>query len=178
MYCYVANPASGTFSVSWSGGTVFQYSIFTLQDAAQTNPIDAAAVNYMLSSGSSVSGSVTTTQGNGLILDNVIGAKINITHTFGANETQAFMGGSDPLGMNSVSYKPGQSSAGTEIMTRTFSPNDDQADIAVVAIKAGPPMAPPSGFATTSVYTYGTTGYANPDAVSLSATDLNYHVYV
>ena len=74
FYCYFAAPTSGTFSISWSGGSVFQYSIFTLQNAAQSNPIDASTVNDLTSSGSSLSTNVTTTQGNDLLLDHVIGA--------------------------------------------------------------------------------------------------------
>ena len=90
--------ASGTFSISWSGGTVFQYSIFTLQNAAQTNPIDASAVNDLTSSGSSVSTNVTTTQGNDLLLDHVIGTSNAVTHTFGASQAQTYMGtGTEPL---------------------------------------------------------------------------------
>src|SRR3989338_3183393 len=53
--CYVASPTSGVFTVGWSGTSTFQYSIFTLQNAAQTSPIDAAYLTSITSSSASIS---------------------------------------------------------------------------------------------------------------------------
>ena len=43
--------------------------------------------------------------------------------------------GSEPFGKDSQSYKPAASTAGTETMTRNFSPNDNNDDLVVVAVK-------------------------------------------
>jgi len=146
--CYLAAPISGTFSIIWPTATEFQYSIFTLQNAAQTSPIDASAVTDLTVSGASISTSVTTTQGNDLLLDHVVGAA-NVTHTFGGSQTQTYMGAStDPLGKDSQSYKKGAAAAGTETMTRNFSGNDNNDDLAVIAVKqlaaSSSPAAPSS----------------------------------
>ena len=167
FYCYLASPASGTFSISWSGGTVFQYSIFTLQNAAQSSPIDVSNVTDLTTTGTTLSTNVTTTQGNDLLLDNDIGTGGSVTYSFGTGQTGIFSGSpSDVLGCNTASYKSAASSAGTETMTRTYSPNDNNDDLAVVAVKAAPPAAMPSGMSTTTVYVYGATGWANPDALT------------
>src|SRR5262249_14156459 len=42
---------------------------------------------------------------------------------------------SDPSGKSSGSYKHGASTAGSETMTRTMSPNDNNEDLAVIAVK-------------------------------------------
>ena len=136
FYCYLASPASGTFSISWSGGTVFQYSIFTLQNAAQSSPIDVSNVTDLTTTGTSLSTNVTTTQGNDLLLDNDIGTGNTVTYSFGTGQTGIFSGSvNDVLGRNTASYKPAASSAGTETMTRTYSPNDNNDDLVVVAVK-------------------------------------------
>ena len=134
-YCYLPAPTSGTFSVSWSGSSWFEYSVFTLQNAAQSSPIDAASVSDLTSSGSSLSTSVTTTQGNDLLLDNFVGCASDITITDGAGQTRLFTGnvaGFDPYSQTS---KAAASVAGTETMSRNFSPNDYNDDLAVIAVK-------------------------------------------
>ena len=78
--CYLANPSSGTFSVSWTTATEFQYSIFTLQNAAQTAPIDVSNVTDLTTTGTSLSTSVTTTQGNDLLLDECTGTSNSHHH--------------------------------------------------------------------------------------------------
>ena len=161
FYCYLASPASGTFSISWSGGTVFQYSIFTLQNAAQSFPIDVSNVNDLTTTGTSLSTNVTTTQGNDLLLDNDIGTGGSVTYSFGTGQTGIFGGSvSDVLGRNTASYKSAASSAGTETMTRTYSPNDNNDDLVVVAVKAAP-----------IIYTASSTYYA---ARVDSGTDNSY----
>jgi RHS repeat-associated protein len=172
-YCYLVAPTSGTFSISWPTGSGFQYGIYTLQNAAQTSPIDIALVNDSQVSTSSLTTSVTTTVGYDLFLDNFIDS-IVATHTFGAGQTQTFMGGSDPLGKNSESYKAASVSPGTELMVRNFSPNDSADDLAVIAVKPGGTV-----FSTTTanVYTYAGTGYANPDAVTQIGNGLSTTTY-
>jgi RHS repeat-associated protein len=49
-------------------------------------------------------------------------------------------------------------------MTRYFSPNDNNDDLTVVAVKASP-VSGTTGSATTTAYAYPQTGYMNPDAV-------------
>ena len=113
-----------------------------------------------LSSGSSVSTNVTTTQGNDLLLDHVVGTGNGVTHSLGANQVQTYMGnGSEPLGKNSQSYKAAASSSGTETMTRNFSPNDNNDDLAVIAVKQLS-LAPPPAIRLT----------CNPLAMTGSAT--------
>jgi hypothetical protein len=102
--------------------------------------------------------------GNDLLVDNVVGS-LNVTHTFGSGQTQTYMGAfGDALGKDSASYKNAAAVAGTETMTRNFSGNDNNDDLAVVAIKFSGSTA--ASTATTSVYAYAGTGYANPDAVT------------
>ena len=63
-------------------------------------------------------------------------APLVVTHTFGANQVQTYMGnGTEPFGKDSQSYKPAAATAGSETMTRNFSPNDNNDDLAVVAVK-------------------------------------------
>ena len=68
-YCYLANPTSGIFSAKWSGSESYTYTVMTLQNAAQSSPIDASYVTSNTGSFASLSTSVTTTQGNDLLLD-------------------------------------------------------------------------------------------------------------
>ncbi|MBI2474766.1 MAG: hypothetical protein HYV68_03620 [Candidatus Taylorbacteria bacterium] len=117
--CYRAAPTSGTFSISWSGASSYQYKIFTLQNAAQSSPIDAMYVNDLTSSGSSLTTSTSTSQGSDPLLDTLIGS-LDTTHTFGINQTETYMGSfSDPLGKSSASYKIAGTSAANESMSRT-----------------------------------------------------------
>jgi hypothetical protein len=59
-----------------------------------------------------------------------------VTYSFGTGQTGIFSGSvNDPLGRNTASYKAAASSAGTETMTRTYSPNDNNDDLAVIAVK-------------------------------------------
>ncbi len=134
--CYVASPLSGTFSMHWTGSSGFQYAVYTVQNAAQSSPVDASAINDLTSPGSSLSTSVTTTQGSDLLIDNGIGSGTGITYTFGTNQTQTYLGtDNDAAGYGSGSYKNAASTAGTETMTRNFSPNNSNDDLVVVAIR-------------------------------------------
>jgi RHS repeat-associated protein len=174
-YCYLAAPTSGTFSISWSTASGFQYGIYTLQNAAQANPIDTSYMSDLIVSGSSITTNVTTTVGYDLLLDYVVGS-LPTTHTFGAGQTQTYYTGSgETLGEHSESYKAASSSPGTESMVRNFSPNDNNDDLAVVAVKA--PGGTAFSTTTANVYTYAGTGYANPDAVTQIANGLSTTTY-
>jgi RHS repeat-associated protein len=137
--------------------------MFTVQDAAQILPIDTTYVNDLVVSGSSITTSTTTSVGYDLLVDHVVGAIIT-THTFGAGQTQTYYTGSSAvLGEDSTSYKAATSTPGTESMSRSFSPNDNNDDLVLVAIKpAG--SSGGAGTTTTNTYTYAGTGYANPHA--------------
>ena len=85
---YLANPTSGTFTMNWSPGTNADYTLLTVKDAAQTNPIDASNVTTV-SPGTTLSTSVTTTQGNDLLLSFPVGSSASPAFSgFGAGETQ------------------------------------------------------------------------------------------
>ena len=113
FYCYLAAPQSGIFSISWSGSTNFQYSVFTLENAAQINPVDAFGVSDLTSSGSSLSTSVTTTQGSDLLLDHLVGTNNAVTHSFGSNQMQTYMGdGSEPFGKDFAKLQTGRLDCG------------------------------------------------------------------
>jgi len=173
-YGYLANPSTGTFSISWTGGASgVQYSVMTLANAAQSSPIDASNVTDLTSSGSTISTSVTTSAPYDLLLDECAGA-ITTTQTYGTGQTQVHPpGGTDPIGEDTGSYKLAQPTPGTETMTRNFSPNDNNDDLAVIAVKG----IAQSNTASTSVYTYGQIGNADPDAVTQIATGYSTTTY-
>lgn len=161
--CYLANPATGTFQLSWTGATNYEYTVLTLKDAAQSSPLDALNLNTLTSSGSSLTTSTTTSQGGDILLDVLIGS-LSTTHTFGANQSETYMGTTgDIFGKTSLSTRAAGTSAGSESMSRSFSPNDNNDDLALYALKAASTLGT---VATTTTYTYAGTGYANPDAVT------------
>ena len=163
-YGVLANPSSGTFSMNWSNGGI-QYSVMTLANVNQSSPVDVSYLSAVHAPTHStvISTNVTTTVGNDLLLDEAVGSIPGTVQTYGAGQTQTHAGGSyDPAGQESGSYKPATSSAGSETMTRYFSPADGGLDLAVVAVKG---TVTPT-LATTSVYTYAQTSFANPDAVT------------
>jgi YD repeat-containing protein len=67
FYGYLAAPTSGTFQVTFPQPTYADYVIFTVQHAAQSNPIDTTNVGTTLS-GTSVTVSTSTTVGYDLLL--------------------------------------------------------------------------------------------------------------
>lgn len=159
--CYLDDPSSGTFAVSWSGSGTYQGSMFTLEDAGQSFPIDAHYVTALESSGSTLTTSTSTSQGYDLLVDWDVGTGNAVTHSFGTGQTQMYMGSqSDPLGRHSMSYKNAAAVSGTESMTRNLSPNDTS-DLAVVAIKGASEQAVNT---SGTEYSYAGTGYANPHA--------------
>jgi hypothetical protein len=90
----------------------------------------------MTSTGTLVSTSVTITQGNDLLLDEAVGTNDSVTQTYGSGQTETHPGNpADAEGQQTGSYKNAASTAGTETMTRNFSPSDNAADLPMIAIK-------------------------------------------
>ena len=171
---YLANPTSGTFTINWSPSTNSDYSLLTIANAAQLSPIDVSNVTTA-NPGTTLTTSVTTTQGNDLLLSFPVGSSLSPTFTgFGTGETLMISSQNPQFGPSTGSYKAAASTAGTETMTINTSASQ-QMDEPVVAIKAAPPGQVNS--TTTSTYTYGQTGYANPDAVTSIGNGLSTTTY-
>ncbi len=139
---YLANPTSGTFTVAYTdrfGGHLVDYIVMTLDNASQTNPVDASAVSNS-SVTSSKTTSVTTTVGNDLLLsmsfyggsaaDNNI---VNATYGSGESHTYLFRDTAQ-LGPNTGSQKNAASTPGVENMTTNWSLTGDVDEI-VIAVK-------------------------------------------
>ena len=92
---YLANPSSGTFQINFTATTVADYEVFTLQNAAQSSPID---VSYVTTNqpASSLSTSVTTTQGNDFLASIDFSSAPNTLSSFGASETALIANDQDP----------------------------------------------------------------------------------
>ena len=148
--------------MNWSPGINADYTLLTVKDAAQTNPIDASNVTTV-SPGTTLTTTVTTTQGNDLLLSYPVGVTSSYTG-FGAGETLMISSQIPQFGISTGSYKAAAPTAGTETMTINVS-QSQQMDEPVVAIKPAPGSSI-NGYSTTTAYSYGTIGYANPDAVS------------
>jgi hypothetical protein len=130
---YLTNPTSGTFTINWSPSTNADYTLLTVKDAAQTNPLDAATVTTV-TAGITVTTSVTTTQGSDLLLSFPVGSTASPAFSgFGTGEIQTIPSQMqyDPV---TGSYKNAASTAGTETMTINSSVSQD-IDEPVVAIK-------------------------------------------
>src|SRR5262249_26057454 len=70
-YCFLANPTTGTFTLSEGNTTSAVFSVVTLQNATLTDPIDGAGSHTQVGP---TSGSVTfsTTVGNDLLMDYMV----------------------------------------------------------------------------------------------------------
>jgi hypothetical protein len=131
---YLANPTSGTFTMNWSPGANADYTLLTVKDAAQTNPIDASNVTTV-DPGTTLTTSVTTTQGNDLLLSFPVGSSASPTFSgFGAGETQMIAAQNPQFGPSTGSFKAAAATAGSESMTINTSASQ-QMDEPVVAIK-------------------------------------------
>jgi RHS repeat-associated protein len=174
-YAYLANPSSGTFQINFPNSTIGDYEVFTLQDAAQTNPIDTSNVTNN-TSGSSKTTSITTHVGSDFVVSYALSIG-NTTHSsFGTGETQ--ITGSDqddgaqiPTGIGPVNstWKAAASTPGTESMTTSWN-NTRDLDEAVLAVKSGSASV---GYTTSQTYTYAGTNYANPHAVTQIANGVS-----
>ena len=121
-YGYLVAPTSGTFTITWPSAQYFDYVVFTVQDAAQTNPIDA---NYQtgIVSATSFSTATTTTMGNDLLLSMPDYYNTASFSSFGSGETSYITEYNDTnFGAKILgSWKPAGSHAGSESMTINIS---------------------------------------------------------
>jgi hypothetical protein len=110
-YSYLAAPTSGTFQINFSGSTYADYIVMTLQDAAQSNPNDASAVNNGVNT--SITVSTTTSVGSDLLLS--MGARIvDGFTTYGSGQTSiSTLNDSTGLGYLAATSKTSSSSPGT-----------------------------------------------------------------
>jgi hypothetical protein len=130
---YLANPTSGTFTMNWNPSTNSDYSLLTLANAAQTNPIDASAVTTV-APGIVATTSVTTTQGSDLLLSFPDYGTADPSSTLGPGETRTITAQSVQFGNASGAYKNAGSAPGTESMTTSVA-STRYLDEPVVAVK-------------------------------------------
>ena len=154
-YGTLANPTSGTFSISWTGGATYYLAVvFTLQDADISNPIDAT-VWHNFSAATSDALNITTNTDNALLLGITDwGNDLNVLTNSGAGEL-AVSSSLNPSPPNDfppaaiLGYKsPG--SAGTHTMTTsaTISATGGHGMLAIRPV--------PSGASTTTVKLFDT----------------------
>lgn len=170
---YLANPSSGTFSLSLSSSGTVDYVVMTLKDAAQTSPVDVSSVTNE-GNQTSNSTSVTTNIGYDLLLS-IPKWETATFSSFGSGETPFLSAVSTAMGWTAGSYKSASTTAGTETMTINISSARD-VDETVVAIKsngATSSIPVPVG----STYTYAGTGYANPHAVTSITSGVSTTTY-
>lgn len=139
---YLAAPTSGTFSLSYDiqmpPYNQATFYMMTLQNAAQSNPIDDSAVTNNSATASKTT-SVTTTVANDLLLSlsyfaSDPGTNQAVTTSYGSGETEyAFDRNLDHLGPH-VGALRGAPSAGSNSMTTTWSATGD-VDQVVIAVK-------------------------------------------
>ncbi|ANV99357.1 hypothetical protein LMTR13_03350 [Bradyrhizobium icense] len=134
FYSYLATPTSGTFQITFTGTRVYDLVVMTLQDAAQTSPIDTSAVTTT-SGVSTKTTSTTTTQGNDLLIS--MGAHVGGAFTsYGTNETQITNYGVTNFGdYIGGSWKTAASSSGSESTTGNAS-GSGWFDWALLAVKS------------------------------------------
>jgi YD repeat-containing protein len=158
-------PSSGTFSMSWGGTTYSEMAVFTVQNAAQTNLVDAQ--NLTCGTANTMSSATTTSVGNDLLLSYSSFQSQGSLSSFGSGQSQVT--NSSSPGFNStdyVSWKAAGSTAGSEIMTTNIN-SSRNIDVTLTAIK---PVSFIASTSLSSIYSYGGTGYANPDAPTMIAT--------
>ena len=101
---YLANPTSGTFTMNWNPSTEADYTLLTVANAAQVNPIDATAVTTV-GPGTVSTTSVTTTQGNDLLLSFPDYGTAHPSSTSGPGETRTITAQSVQFGNATGAYK-------------------------------------------------------------------------
>ncbi len=145
---YLAAPTTGTLSVTLSGSGYADYVVMTLQDAAQTTPIDVAAVTNNGSSNTKTT-SVTTTVGNDLLLSFAASSGGLAISSYGTSETE-ILNFSDLTGVGPYfggAQKAAASSSGTESMTTTYT-NSGDIDQTVIAVKYAASVSGPANLKT------------------------------
>jgi hypothetical protein len=146
-YSYLTAPTSGTFQINFPESTCYDIVLMTVQNAAQTSPIDAALTTYSPSA-SSMTTSATTTQGYDLLVG--LGARTGSVFTsYGAGATEITNYNSTVFGdYIGGSWKAAASTPGLESVTGTGSGSSDF-EWAMVAVK-GPNS--PAMVSTTTTY--------------------------
>src|SRR5262249_42547084 len=138
FYGYLAAPTSGTFQVTFPQPTYADYVIFTVQHAAQINPIDTANVGTTLS-GTSVTVSTSTTVGYDLLLSYPWFSRGKSFSSFGANES-SFVTEYDDVAFGSRidgSFKGAGTTSATESMTVNISGGAGTIDESMIGIAGG-----------------------------------------
>jgi RHS repeat-associated protein len=158
-YCYLAAPTTGTFSLTMNSSNQFFYVVMTLKDAAQTTPIDAITYAGYGSTHSSMTSSTSTSVGNDLLLSIADNGVTGTFTTFGSGETEVYKSTNCTPLPCAGSWKAAASTASTESMT-VNSNSTTFGDFGFIAAKG----VSSGGTPTSNTYTYGGTGYANPDA--------------
>ncbi len=158
FYGWVANPTSGshTFALTWTGTGSYSCYVVTLQDAAQTSPIDANTGNGVVTT-TSISTNISTTASSALLLLDLITSN-SATPVFSPNGSQTTVAslttadGSASMG----SYKAVSSSSGTETMAWTWTGGSFYADTQIIAVKYLAPASGPTNVKTWTGITQST----------------------
>lgn len=118
---YLAAPASGTFQMNWTGNNNLIVTVFTIQDCVQTSPIDAHGTAS--NSSTTITTTVSSNVGNDLLLANAVhGFVTDTVSSYGAGQAGVADGtNASSNWVESVSWKAGAASPGSESMTTTFS---------------------------------------------------------
>src|SRR5215831_13941526 len=153
-YAYLANPPAGTSTfalTTHSSGDGITYHVLTLQNAAQSNPIDGTPWEVYSTTHTSMSTSTTTTVGNDILLSFMDNQ--GDYSSYGVGETQMWHNSVDPVfGIPLAgTWKPAGVSPGLE----TMSANNSSAtfgDYQFVAVKAAPSLSQGSLTGTSTSY--------------------------
>jgi RHS repeat-associated protein len=171
-YSYLPAPTSGTFSMTWGSTENVDVAVFTVQNASQSNPIDAA--NLSCGTGSSWSTSLTTTGSYDLLLSWPSWQTAGNFSSYGTGESQITNGTNTNWGSKEQpSWKAASSTSGLETMTTNLD-SSRNIDLMVVAVK-GLPIS--LGSTTSNTYAYSGTGYANPHALTQLSNGLSTTSY-
>jgi hypothetical protein len=140
MMYYLASPAQGTHDVvlsSANGSIQVIAAVFTLQNCAQSSPVDATSGDLASGASTSQSGSVTTTASNDLVLSWIALGHIAtaLTDDGGQDSIANFKGtGYDlPFAVSSVL----KATTGSQNMGYSWT-TSDQNDMFITSIKAAP----------------------------------------
>ncbi len=142
--CHLAAPTTGTFALSFTGSQFGWVESLTLQDAAQSSPIDGTPLICGGTSTSTVGCSVTTTVGNDILLSMPEGTtNTNSFSGFGVGETRTMSDNPSPVDLVAIAagaWKPAGASAITERMFSTLTSSGTM-DETIFAIKYQAPTA-------------------------------------
>jgi RHS repeat-associated protein len=145
-YAYLANPPTGTSTfvlTTHSSGDGITYHVFTLQNAAQSNPIDVTASQGYSSTHTSMSTSTNTTVGSDLLLSMMDDQGGGDFASYGAGETEVWHHSSDPI--FGIPFAGTWKAAAATPRTETMSESNVSVqfgDYQFIAVKAVPGQAP------------------------------------